>query len=107
MGTRTDALLAGLVLVAAAGALVAVEASVSPIAAALGGLGTIAFELLAARDPETVRRWWDRPVVQGLSVAVALVGIAIGATVAASSALSFALGALATYLAFVAIVALR
>ena len=98
MGTRTDAALAILVLAAVGIAFVAVDASVWWPAVAVGGLGTVGFELAAARDPETVRDYWERPVVQALSVALSLVGIAIGAFAAPSSVLSFALGALAAYL---------
>lgn len=104
MGIRTDAALALLVLVAVWVAATLVDAPLSPRIAAIGGLGTLGFELVAARDPETVRRYWDQPVVQGLTVAVTLAGIAIGAVVAPSSVLSFAFGALVTYLVVLLVV---
>ncbi|QSX00170.1 hypothetical protein [Haloterrigena alkaliphila] len=104
MGTRTDAALAILVLVAVGLAFVAVDASVWWPALVLGGLGTIGFELAAARAYETVRDYWERPAVQGLCVGLALLGVVIGAWVAASSVLSFALGSLLTYLAYLVVV---
>ncbi|SIR66634.1 hypothetical protein [Natronorubrum thiooxidans] len=104
MGVRIDAALALLVLIAVGTAFVIVEPGVSWVAASIGGLGTLVFELVAARDPETVRRYWDQPVVQGLTVAVTLAGIAIGAVVAPSSVLSFVFGALVTYLVVLLVV---
>ena len=98
MGTGTDAGLALLVLAATGIAYALVGAPVSPLALAVGGLGTVGFELVAARDPETVRDYWERPVVQAVSVALALVGVVAGAVVAPSVVLSFALGALVMYL---------
>ena len=104
MGNRTDAALAILVLAAVGIAFIAVDASISWLAAAVGGFGTIGFELIAAQAYETVRDYWERPAVQALSVALALVGVVIGAWVAASSVLSFALGSLVTYLAYLVVV---
>lgn len=100
MGTRTDAGLTLFVLGATVIAFVAVDASVRWPAAAVGGLGTLAFELVAAGAYDTVREYWERPVVQALSVALSVLGITIGAVVAASIVLSFALGALVTYLGY-------
>ena len=100
MGTGTDAALATLVLVAVGGAFALVDARVSLIAALAGGCGTVAFELAAARDPELVREYWDRASVQIAAVALTIAAIAVGARFAPSIVLSFALGSLATYLAF-------
>ncbi|MXV61397.1 hypothetical protein GS429_04820 [Natronorubrum sp. JWXQ-INN-674] len=105
MGTRTDAGLAVLVLVAAGIAFLVVEATVWWPAIVIGGLGTIGFELVAFRDPDTVREYWERPVVQFVSVILALVGVAVGARVAPSSVLSFVCGSLLAYLGFLAAVA--
>ena len=100
MGTLTDAILALFVLAVASFVFVLVDASLSVFAVLVGGLGTIGFELLAYRDPETVREYWERAVVQIGSVVLALVGVAAGAVVAPSSVLSFALGSLVTYLGY-------
>ncbi|WP_049928378.1 hypothetical protein [Halopiger goleimassiliensis] len=100
MVSRTDAALATVVLAAVVIAVAAVDASIRWPAAAVGGLGTIAFELAATRAHGTVRFYWERPVVQGASVVLALVGVAAGAVIAPSSVLSFALGSLVTYLAY-------
>ncbi|WP_049921651.1 hypothetical protein [Halopiger djelfimassiliensis] len=98
MGRRTDAALAGIVLVAAGIAFGFVETSFAPIPGALGGLGTVAFELLAARDPDAVRRYWDRPAVQIVAAVAALSLVAVGALVAPATVLSAVCGALVTYL---------
>ncbi|APX95129.1 hypothetical protein [Natronorubrum daqingense] len=102
MGTLMDAILALFVLAVASFVFVfvLVDASLSVFAALVGGLGTIGFELLAYRDPQTVREYWERPVVQVGSVVLALGGVAAGAVVAPSSVLSFVLGSLVTYLGF-------
>ncbi|ELY48520.1 hypothetical protein [Natronorubrum bangense] len=104
MGARTDAALALLVLVAVGTAFVIVEPGISWVAASIGGLGTLGFELAAARDPDSVRRYWERPLIQRGSVILALAGIAVGAVVAPSSVLSFAFGALVTYLVVLLVV---
>ncbi|SEH12956.1 hypothetical protein SAMN04487967_1053 [Natronorubrum sediminis] len=100
MGTLTDAILALFVLAVASFAFVLVDASLSVFPVFVGGLGTIGFELLAYRDPQTVREYWERPVVQVGSVVLALGGVAVGAVVAPSSVLSFVLGSIVTYLGF-------
>ncbi|WP_436345718.1 hypothetical protein [Natronorubrum sp. FCH18a] len=104
MGARTDAALTLLVLVAVGIAFVLVDASPSPLAVAVGGLGTIAFELVAARDVATVRYYWEQSVVQALSVAVALLVVAVGSLVAPETVLSLFLGGAITYLVFLALV---
>ncbi|WP_339102262.1 hypothetical protein [Haloterrigena salinisoli] len=104
MGNRTDAALAILVLAAVGIAFVAVGASVSWPAAAVGGLGTIGFELVAARAYETVRRYWERPLVRGLSLTAALLVVAVGAAAAPDVVLSLFCGGAVTYLAFLALV---
>ncbi|ELY52970.1 hypothetical protein [Natronolimnohabitans innermongolicus] len=100
MGSTLDAALAVLVLVAVIAAFALVDAALSPLAVVAGALGTIAFELLAARAYETVRAYWERPLVQAGSVGLALLGIVVGARFAPSIVFSFALGALVTYLAY-------
>lgn len=104
MGTRTDAALAILVLATVGLAFAAVDATVSWPAAVVGGLGTVGFELAAFRAYETVRDYWERPAVQAVSVVLSLVGIAIGAWLAPSTVLSFALGSLVTYLVVLSLV---
>ncbi|QRV13655.1 hypothetical protein JMJ58_11885 [Haloterrigena salifodinae] len=104
MGTRTDAALATLVLAAVGIAFVLVDASLSPLAVALGGLGTIVFELVAARAYETVRDYWERPLVEGLSLIATLIIVAVGATAAPEVVLSLFCGGAVTYLAFLALV---
>ncbi|MFC4988500.1 hypothetical protein [Saliphagus infecundisoli] len=98
MTARRDAALAGAVLVAAVVVLAAVGARLTPGWLALGALGTVGFELVASRDPEAVRRRWERPVVQAASVVLALSGVALGAVLAPSVVLPAVVGALAAYL---------
>lgn len=107
MGAQIDAGLTLLVLAAVGVAFVLVDASLSPLAVALGGLGTIVFELVAARDVATVRRYWERPVVQGTAVAIALFGIAVGSLIAPETVLSLFCGGAVTYLGFLALIRMR
>ncbi|WP_254761935.1 hypothetical protein [Natrinema marinum] len=100
MATRTDALLTVVVLVVVTVAYAVVDASLSVPFLAGGAVGTLAFELVTARHREAVRRRWERPSVQAVTLAVALAGIAIGARVAPARVLSFALGSLVAYLVF-------
>ena len=104
MGRRADAALTLVALGAFVVAFLAVDASLSTLFLALGGAGTIAFELLAARDPATVREYWDRRPVQLASLALAVALAGLGALVAPSSVLSAGIGALVTYLLVLAIV---
>ncbi len=104
MGARRDGTLALVSLLAFVTAVALVDASLSPPALALGGAGTVAFELLATRDSARarVRRHWERPVVQGTALA-ATVGLAVvGARVAPSLVLSAGIGALVAYLVVLA-----
>jgi len=103
MGLRRDGALATAVLFVAVALVVSLETPLSPPALLAGGAGTLAFELLASRDPEAVRRHWERPGVQTGAVAVALGTIAVGAFVAPSSVLSVFVGMLGTYLAFLSV----
>ncbi|OVE85319.1 hypothetical protein [Natronolimnobius baerhuensis] len=104
MGARTDAALSVFVLVAVALGFVLTNATFSTLAFALGGLATLAFEAVATRNADAVRAYWERRPVQAVAVALALVGVVVGASVAPSSVLSAMAGALVTYLGFLAIV---
>lgn len=103
MGARADALLTLVVLVAAAVASLLVDAVFSVPFLAVGAIATLAFEGIAARDPDVIRQYWERPVVQGVTLVVALAGVVVGARVAPSIVLSFAFGSLVTYLVFLAV----
>ena len=107
MGRRADAALTLVALGAFGVAFLAVDGSLSIPFLALGGVGTVAFELLAARDPATVREYWDRRSVQLASLALALAIAGVGAWVAPSSVLSAGIGTLVTYLLYLALVRLR
>ena len=104
MGTRIDAALALVALAVFVGFAVLVDASLSPFFLIVGGLATLAFELLAARAYELVRRYWERRDVQFASLAVAIGIAAVGALLAPEPVLSLACGALITYLVFLAFV---
>lgn len=104
MGARTDAVLALSALAVFLVLVTIVDATISLLFLFVGGTATLAFELLAARDPALVRRYWERRSVQLASLAVAI-GIAIvGARVAPVLILSLCCGATITYLAFLALV---
>lgn len=104
MGTRTDAALALVALAVFVGFAVLVGASLSPLFLAVGGLGTVLFELLAARKYVLVRRYWERRDVQAASLVVAIGVAAVGARVAPAPVLSLCCGATGTYLALLALV---
>ncbi|MEY7848679.1 hypothetical protein AB7C87_05690 [Natrarchaeobius sp. A-rgal3] len=104
MGARTDATLTVFVLVAVVVGFVLTNASFSSYAFALGGLATLSFEAVAARQAERVRDWWERPLVQAGSLAAALLAVAVGARVAPDAALSLFGGAAVTYLVFLFLV---
>lgn len=104
MGVRTDGGLAVLALAVFSGAFVAVDAPISGPALVAGGAGTIAFELVAFRHFEAVRRVWERAAVQIGSLAGAFAIAAVGAIVAPAIVLSAGIGALVTYLLFLVVV---
>lgn len=105
--TRIDALLAVISLAAFGLAFVLVEASVSACFFALGSAATVAFELVATRDPETVRDYWERPGVRPVSLAAALGIAGVGAVLAPSSVLSAGIGALVAYLLVLLLVSIE
>ena len=104
MSTRTDAALALAALAVFVGLVVAVDASLSPLYLFWGGLATILFELLAAREYDLVRRYWERRDVQAVSLALAVGLAAVGARVAPEPVLSLCCGATGTYLALLGLV---
>ncbi|RQG86923.1 hypothetical protein EA462_14785 [Natrarchaeobius halalkaliphilus] len=106
MGSRTDAILSLFVLAVAAVAFVVVDASLSTSLFVFGGFATVAFEIVAARDRERIRRWWDTPTVQFVAVVLAIGAVIAGTTLAPTSSLSAVVGALVTYLAYLAVVRL-
>ncbi|ELY84091.1 hypothetical protein [Natrinema altunense] len=103
MGTRTDAALALLALAAVTSFAVRADVTLAPIFLIGGGTATIAFELLAAREYETVRQYWDRRSVQLASLTAAIGGAAVGARVAPVLVLSLCCGAAMSYLAVLAL----
>lgn len=104
MGARTDTGLALIALAAFLGAFVLTDSTLSIPALVVGGGGTIAFEIVAFRHFETVRRVWERPAVQLGTLAVAIAIAATGAIVAPAIVLSAGIGTLVTYLAVLLLV---
>ena len=98
MTARTDATLATVALAAFGLAALLVDATLRPPFVVAGGVGTVAFELLAARRRTAVRRRWERPGVRAAAVAAAVATAAVGAALAPSAVLSAGVGSLATYL---------
>ncbi|WP_265108751.1 hypothetical protein [Halosolutus halophilus] len=107
MGTPTDAGLALLALAAFLGVSLVAGAEYSIPFLFLGAVGTVVFELLAFRRADAVRRVWERRPVQVASTAAALLIAIVGGVVAPSRVLSAGVGALCTYLLFLAIVFAR
>lgn len=97
-GARTDAALALLALAAFVALASLVDASLSVFFLLCGAAGTIAFELVAARDPDRVRRYWERRRVQLAALLLAVGAAAIGARVAPTAAVSLCVGATSAYL---------
>lgn len=97
-GARTDAALALLALAAFVALGVALDASISVFYLLCGAVATVAFELLAARDPDLVRRYWERRRVQLASLLLAVGAAAIGARVAPTVVVSLCVGAAIAYL---------
>ncbi|MDG5761471.1 hypothetical protein QA600_19250 [Natronococcus sp. A-GB1] len=104
MGTRTDAALSLVALAVFVAFAALVDASISPLFLAVGGLGAILFELVASREYDLVRRHWERRDVQAASLAAAIGLAAVGARVAPAPVLSLCCGAVATYLVFLGLV---
>ncbi|WP_254525148.1 hypothetical protein [Natrinema caseinilyticum] len=104
MSERTDGVLAVITLAAFGGGLVAASAPLSVPFVAIGGLGTLGFEAVAFSHSETVRHYWDRPVVQAGTLAGAFAIVGVGIVVAPSSILSAGIGSLTTYLLFLSFV---
>ncbi|GAB3677310.1 hypothetical protein [Halopiger thermotolerans] len=102
MGARTDAALALIALLAFAAIGLFVDASLSISYLTGGAAATIAFELIAARDPDRIRRYWDRWPVQLASLALAVGGAAVGAHLAPTVAVSLCVGAVSSYLGLLA-----
>lgn len=98
MGYRTDGVLGAIALGAFAGALVAVEAPLSPPFLALGAAGTAAFELVAFRRADLVRDYWERASIQVGALGLAFVLALGGAAIAPSIVLSAGIGAVGAYL---------
>ncbi|WP_254531638.1 hypothetical protein [Natrinema gelatinilyticum] len=104
MGEMTDGILAMIALAAFIGGLLTASAPLSIPFVAIGGLGTLVFEAVASSHSETVRHYWDRPVVQAGTLAGAFGIVGVGIVVAPSSSLSAGIGSLTTYLLFLSFV---
>ncbi|ELY92891.1 hypothetical protein C483_06135 [Natrialba hulunbeirensis JCM 10989] len=97
MGTRVDAALAVLTLAIGAVLALATDTSLSPLLFAGGGMLTVGFELLAARDPAHVRQYWEHWSVQFGALVLTML-LAVGGTwLAPVVVLSLGCGALVTY----------
>ncbi|MFC4542995.1 hypothetical protein ACFO5R_13790 [Halosolutus amylolyticus] len=107
MGIRTDAGLAVLALAAFLGAFVVADADYSIRFLLLGAAGTVAFELVAFRRTDAVRRVWERRSVQTASLVGALLLAIGGALFAPSRVLSAGIGTLIAYLIVLGLVVAR
>lgn len=105
-GARTDAALALVALLAFAVIGVLVDASLSILYLGCGAAATIAFELVAARDPDRMRQYWERRPVQFASLVLAVGGAAVGAQLAPTVVVSLCVGATVAYLVLLAAIQL-
>jgi len=105
MTSRGDASLAALALLAFGVALAQRGAAPAPLPAAIGVLGTLAFEVVAGRYHDRVREIWERPITRALALAAAFAVAAAAGRLGVRPIASFAVGALATYLCLLAFVA--
>lgn len=104
MTARGDASLAALALLAFGVALVQRSVAPAPLPAVAGALGTVAFEIVAGRHHERVRRIWERPIVRALALAAAFAVAAAAGRLGVRPIASFAVGALAAYLCLLALI---
>ncbi|MFD1563428.1 hypothetical protein ACFR99_07695 [Haloarchaeobius amylolyticus] len=104
MGLITDGVLAVIALAAFVGGLLVAGAPLSVPSVAVGGLGTLCFEVIAYSHSELVREYWERPAVQLATLAGAFVIVGVGIVIAPSRLLSVGIGALVTYLLILSIV---
>lgn len=107
MGVRTDAGLALITLTVFVGAFIIAGSTLSITVLAVGGVGTVVFELVASRHSEPLRRVWNQPVVQFGTLLGAGVIAVLGAVVAPAIVLSAGIGALVMYLLVLVIVLVR
>jgi len=105
MTARGDASLAALALLAFGVALARRGVAPALIPVVVGALGTLAFEIVAGRYHERVRTLWERPIVRALALAAAFAAAAAAGRLGVRPIASFAVGALATYLCLLAVVA--
>ncbi|RKD98343.1 hypothetical protein [Halopiger aswanensis] len=102
-----DAALALVSLIAFAVIGILVDASLSILYLGCGAAATIAFEIVASRDPDRIRRYWERRPVQLASLALAIGGAAVGAHLAPTVAVSLCVGAVSAYLLLLAAIQAR
>ena len=96
-----DGLLALLPAVALAVGIVLLSVPVTATPVVVGVVGTLLFELLLATRAETVRRHWQKSVVQIGAVGVLLAGLWFGYGTLGGRVLVVALAGLVTYLLLV------
>lgn len=96
-----DGLLALLPAVALAVGIVLLSVPVTATPVVVGVVGTLLFELLLATRAETVRRHWQKSVVQIGTVGVLLAGLWFGYGTLGGRVLVVALAGLVTYLLLV------
>jgi hypothetical protein len=104
MGVRKDVSLTVSVLGTVFVAFVLTDEPLAVPFFVVGGASTLAFELVAGRDPALVRSYWNRSAIQFSALLVALGTVVLGARVAPSVVLSTMAGLLVTYLGWVALI---
>ncbi|WP_148413335.1 hypothetical protein [Haloferax sp. KTX1] len=106
MTRRRDAALAGSVLVPVAAAAVLLRPPVTAEPVFVGVVGALALEIALSVRASAVRRLWERRGVRVASVALAVVGTALGVAAFGPASLLAATAGLSTYLLLLAVVEL-
>lgn len=102
---RRDAVLVVGLLAVLLGAGALADASLQPLVAFAGAVGTILLELLAYRRERRVKRLWTRAEVRAATVSIGLVVVLLGTWLAPNAAVSVGLGAGIAYLLLLGAVA--
>lgn len=102
---RRDAALVVGLLAVLFGAGTLADASLHPVAALVGAVGTVLLELLAHRREHRVRQLWGRIEVRVVITSLALIAVLVGTWIEPSLAVSVGVGAGIAYLLLLGIVA--
>ncbi|CQR50377.1 MULTISPECIES: hypothetical protein [Haloferax] len=107
MTRRRDAALAGAMFVPVAAAAVLLRPPVTAEPVFVGVVGALALEIALSVRASSVRKLWERRGVRVASVALAIVGTALGVVAFGPTSLLVVAAGLSTYLLLLGVVELR